>query len=116
MQAYSDQWKLIQQVLHDHIDRDDLKFTNHANERMEERRISKESVQYMLYHNPPSEMHQPLTYPYGEQPFTNLDPVFTVVGVWGNKKIAVALSIRQYKRELVFCVITTFEVERGRHK
>lgn len=66
MQAYSGHWELIQQVLRDHINRGDLRYTEHANERMEERGISRKTVEYIVYRNRPTEMHVPFKYPYGE--------------------------------------------------
>ena len=114
MQAYSGHWELIQQVLRDHIDRGDLRYTEHANERMEERGISRKTVEYIVYRNRPTEMHEPFKYPYSECPYENPDPVFTVVGEHEGRKIGVALAIKRRGRSLLFSVITAFEAA-GRH-
>lgn len=114
MQAYSKHWTLIQQVLRDHIDRGDLRYTEHARIRMDERNISREAIEHVLYRNLPTEMHEPFKYPYGDQPYENPDPVFTVTGKFDTKPIAVALSIKRRRNEILFSVITTFEAS-GRH-
>ena len=114
MQAYSDHWDLIQQVLRDHVDRGDLRYSEHANERMDERGITRKTVEHIVYRNRPTEMHEPFQYPYGENPYANPDPVFTVVGEHEGRKIAVALALKHRGRSLLFTVITAFEAS-GRH-
>jgi len=59
-------------------------------------------------------MHEPFKYPYGECPYENPDPVFTVVGEHEGRKIGVALAIKRRGRSLLFSVITAFEAA-GRH-
>ncbi|AZK47845.1 DUF4258 domain-containing protein [Paenibacillus lentus] len=91
-QAFLQHWPLIRQVLQDHIDLDKVRYSQHAGERMEGRMITKRMVESILYHNDPTEMHEVKKYPFGEQPFTNADPVLTVVGIHEDRKIAVSIA------------------------
>jgi len=81
---------------------------------MDERGITRKTVEHIVYRNRPTEMHEPFQYPYGENPYANPDPVFTVVGEHEGRKIAVALALKHRGRSLLFTVITAFEAS-GRH-
>lgn len=114
-QAFLQYWPLIRQVLQDHIDLDKVRYRQHAGERMEERGITKKMVEFILYHNDPTEMHEIRKYPFGEQPFTNVDPVLTVVGNHEERKIAVGLAVKKRNQGILFTVVTAMFPERGRH-
>ncbi|MBG9795334.1 hypothetical protein ABD76_25910 [Paenibacillus dendritiformis] len=114
-QAYLQHWPLIRQVLQDHIDLEKVRYSQHAGERMEERGITKKMVESILYHNNPSEMHEAKKYPFGEQPYTNADPVLTVVGKYENRKLAVGLAIKKRNQGILFAVVTAMFPEHGRH-
>lgn len=114
-QAYLQHWSLIRQVLQDHIDLDKVRYSQHAGERMEERKISKKEVEAVLYHYDPKEMHEAQKYPFGEHPYTNTDPVLTVVGEFNHQTIAVGLAIKRRKQGIIFTVVTVMRPEHGRH-
>jgi hypothetical protein len=114
-QAYLQHWSLIRQVLQDYIDLDKVRYSQHADERMQERGITKKMVESILYHNKPTEMHEVRMYPFGHQPFLNIDPVLTVVGTYDNRKIAIGLAIKKRKQGILFTVVTAMYPEHGRH-
>lgn len=114
--AFMAHWPLIREVLQDHLDRGEVKYTAHADKRMRERGISKTAVEAVLVQFAPTEMHEPLAYPFGEQPHANPDPVLTVTGMHDGKRIAIALAVKKRKHGLVFSVITVMRAEGGRHQ
>ncbi|WP_028592445.1 DUF4258 domain-containing protein [Paenibacillus massiliensis] len=114
-QAYLQYWSLIRQVLQDHIDLDKVRYSQHAGERMEEREITKKMVESILYHHDPKEMHEAGKYPFGEQPFTNVDPVLTVVGTYKNRTIAIGLAVKKRNQSILFTIVTAMFPEYGRH-
>lgn len=114
-QAFLQHWSLIRQVLQDHIDLDKVRYSQHEGERMEERMITKRMIESILYHNDPTEMHEIKNYPFGEKPFTNADPVLTVVGIHEDLKVAVGLAIKKRNQGIVFTVVTAMFPESGRH-
>ncbi|GIP08166.1 hypothetical protein J1TS5_03360 [Paenibacillus macerans] len=113
--AYSQHWPLIRQVLQDHIDSNKVRYSQHAGERMEERGITKKMIEFVLYHNDPKEMHEAKRYPFGEDPFTNDDPVLTVVGEYNHRKLAVGLAVKRRSQGILFTVVTVMFPEHGRH-
>lgn len=114
-QAYMQHWALIRQVLQDHIELDKVRYSQHAGERMEQRGISKRIVEYVLYHNNPSEMHEAGKYPHGSQPFANSDPVLTVVGSYEEQTVAIGLAIKKRPAGIQFTIVTALLPESGRH-
>ncbi|MNB77496.1 hypothetical protein D3C75_241820 [compost metagenome] len=113
--AFVEHWALISQVLREHIDMDKVRYSQHAGDRMLERQITKKEVESVLYHFAPSEMHAPLRYPFGENPYSNEDPVLTIAGPVESGKIAIGLAIKKRKNGLLFSVITVIRPESGRH-
>lgn len=107
--AFMEQWNLIHEVLKDHIDKDEVEYSKHADERMVERRITKTIVERVLERNKPHEMFAPYEYPYGENPYSNPDPVFSVSGEWNGRRIVVGVAIKMIQRQLLFIVTTVFK-------
>ncbi|MHB1681484.1 MAG: DUF4258 domain-containing protein [Bacilli bacterium] len=94
---FKESWGLLKDVLHQHLYDQRVKFTDHARERMQERRVPEETIRAILQVGQPTEMYKPYAYPYGEDPFQNPDPVFTFVGTVLGQKIAVGFAIRLHK-------------------
>lgn len=114
-QAYLQHWPLIREILEEHIDSSKVRYSYHADKRMEERGITKAMVEFILYHNDPKEMHEAQHYPFGEQPYTNADPVLTIVGDYNDRKLAVGLAVKRRNRGVLFTVVTAMFPEHGRH-
>lgn len=85
---------------------------------MAERHIEQDVVEGILKDGNPVEMFNIGQYPYGDKPFTNTSPVFTVVGNFHGAKIAVGLTIQQKIRKdkghVKFFIKTVFRVEHSR--
>lgn len=86
-------WSSLKSTLKDHLDRKHVRFSCHALEQMIKRDVSDAVVDTLIRTGRPTEMYKPQSYPFGPDPHTNTDPVFTVVGKAGSRKIAVAVAI-----------------------
>ncbi|SFU95996.1 DUF4258 domain-containing protein [Alicyclobacillus macrosporangiidus] len=116
--AYQKHWPLLKSVLQMHLEHNLVKFTDHAKGRMVERGIPEAVVKLAIRNGEPVEMHSPYTYPYGENPFQNRDPVFTIVGrpEKGKPSLAIALAISNVRGEARFSVVTVLtDLRHSRH-
>ncbi|WP_040288140.1 DUF4258 domain-containing protein [Alicyclobacillus hesperidum] len=117
--AYEQYWGLLKNVLLQHLEHNLVIFTDHAKERMKDRGIPEEIVKLAIRDGRLSEMHKPFSYPFGEHPFQNRDPVFTIVGRSTNMQspIAVALAISKVRGEAEFAVVTMLDdITHSRHR
>lgn len=114
--AFVEQWDLLHEVLKEHIDKDEVEYSSHADERMIERKITKTTVECVLEYNRPHEMFAPYEYPYGGSPYSNPDPVFSVAGEWNDRRIVIGVAIKMIGRQMLFTVTTVFRAtEYSRH-
>lgn len=116
--AYQKYWSLIKNVLHTQLDANLVKFTAHAKVRIKERGVPEVVVKLAIRNGEPVEMHEPYTYPYGDTPFQNRDPVFTIVGrsEKGASPLAIALAISNVRGEAHFSVLTVkTDLRHSRH-
>ncbi|MFX4303645.1 DUF4258 domain-containing protein [Alicyclobacillus tolerans] len=93
-------------------------FTEHAQIRIQERNLTRRTIISVLQSGDIHEMHSPYGYPFGEHPYQNSDPVFTIVD--HQSQIAVGLALRQrqdrHGRFAEFRVITAMHYsEYSRH-
>lgn len=84
-------------MLKDHLDTKRVEITQHARERMDQRHVPETVLYAILRSGNPTEMFNTKEYPYGEHPYQNRSPVFTVVGTYQNEPIAVGLALRLQK-------------------
>ncbi|MCL6633341.1 MAG: DUF4258 domain-containing protein [Alicyclobacillus herbarius] len=116
--AYQKHWRLLKSVLLTHLEHDLVEFTDHASARMQERGVPEAVVKLAIRNGELVEMHEPHAYPYGENPYQNRDPVFTIVGhpeKW-KSPMAIALAIANVHGEAHFSVVTVItDLRRSRH-
>ena len=112
--AFSEHWGLLHEAVQESIERNALLYSDHALKQMKERGISDRETKDVLINHPPHEMFAPYEYPYGDKPFSNPDPVFSVIG---KADLVVAVAVQRYRRRIRFVVITVFHAsEHSRHK
>ncbi|KPV43044.1 hypothetical protein AN477_14520 [Alicyclobacillus ferrooxydans] len=105
--SFEEVWEDLQQALVRHLGLGYISRSKHAVLQMTARNIDFADIQYVVENNLPDEMYRPNEYPYGEQPFSNLDPVFSITGQ--DKKgrwITVAVVVRIRYGRLHFGIIT----------
>lgn len=116
--AYQKHWRLLKDILQTHLDHNLVKFTDHAKARMQEREVPEAVVKLAIRNGEPVEMHEPYQYPYGEHPFQNPNPVFTIVGRPGRgaAPLAIALAISKVRGQAQFSVLTVIaDLRNSRH-
>jgi hypothetical protein len=116
--AYQKHWSLLKSVLQTHLDINLVKFTDHAKARMQEREVPEAVVKLAIRNGEAVEMHEPYKYPYGEHPFHNSTPVFTIVGRagTGSAPLAIALAISKVRGQAQFTVLTVIaDLRNSRH-
>jgi len=81
---------------------------------MEKRNITEDEVRKVLLENDPHEFFPPYKYPYGENPNTNKDPIFSLVS---KSYLVAVVAIKKKSSEIRFQVVTAFFAsEQSRHK
>ncbi|MBT9281998.1 MAG: DUF4258 domain-containing protein [Hydrogenibacillus schlegelii] len=89
-------------------------YSKHAREMMKLRGITRKDVLEILTQNEPHEYFPANQYPYGEKPFSNPDPLFTVMG---KCNIVVVIAVQWKKHGTIYKVVTTFFAgEQSRHR
>lgn len=115
--SFVDQWDLIHEVIKEHLAESKVGYSIHALERMKERSINEVSVKRILHSRPPHEMFGPYEYPYGEKPYENPDPVFSILGKRGKEDYwVVGVAMKQKRYKIKFWVMTVYKIDRhSRH-
>ncbi|MCF8568430.1 DUF4258 domain-containing protein [Alicyclobacillus tolerans] len=105
--SFEELWEDLQQVLVQHLRLQYASRSKHAAIQMAERKIDHTDIQYVVKNNLPDEMYKPYEYPYGEHPFSNLDPVFSITGQDKRGRwITVVVVVRIRRDRLHFGIIT----------
>ncbi len=110
-QSWLEYWDELVDVLARQFQRNRVEWSDHALQQMNDRSISKRSVQFVIEHCLPDEMYAAHEYAHGPHPHTNPDPVFSVTGrdVPGNW-ITVAVAVqRMGPGKLHFVIVTVLE-------
>ncbi|PTQ51033.1 MAG: hypothetical protein HSCHL_1623 [Hydrogenibacillus schlegelii] len=108
-------FRLIHEAVQEQLERAGIPFTGHAKDQLRDRNITEEEVYAALYRNPPHEYFPAFQYPYGPKPFSNKDPVFSVIDETSNLVVAVAIEKRP--AGLRFRIVTIFRAsEKSRHR
>lgn len=108
-------FRLIHEAVQEQLERAGIPFTSHAKDQLLSRNVIEEEVYSALYKNPPHEYFPAFQYPYGPKPFSNKDPVFSVIDETNNLVVAVAIKKRSVG--LKFRIVTIFRAsEKSRHR
>lgn len=113
-------WPLIKEKLLEKISIGEVEIKGHALEQGIKRAISKETAFQIVLDNPIEEMYKERKYPFGENPFSNPDPVFTISGkLPDGHTVAVPFAVKvdrsERKTTMLFYPITLIHTDRGRH-
>lgn len=102
--AFQEHWELLHEVLKKKIKEGDLRYN-----------VTKIQVEKTLLQYGPHEMFRPFEYPFGEKPYANKDPVFTVIDK--KEDLVVAVALRKYRHGVRFVIVTVYWAqENTRHK
>lgn len=105
--SYEEVWEDLQHALLQHLNLQRISRSTHAVLQMTVRKIDWADIQYVVENNLPDEMYKPYEYPYGEAPFSNSDPVFSITGQDRRGRfLTVAVVICMRHRRLHFGIIT----------
>ena len=113
-------WTAIKALLVEKMDIASFDFEGHSKDRMRTRKVTRETAFDILTKNSIHEMFKEWEYPYGENPFSNPDPVFTIVGKDSTgTTIAIPIAIKENlaegKHSMEFYPVTVISTNSGRH-
>lgn len=114
--SFANHWDLIHEVIGEHLAESKVGYSTHALKRMEERTIEEASVKRILDSRPPHEMFAPYEYPYGDEPYENSDPVFSILGKRDKENWVVGVAMKKQCHKIKFWIVTMYRVDKqSRH-
>ena len=113
-------WPAIKALLIEKIDIASIDFEGHSKARMRSRKVTHETAFDIITKNGIHEMYKEWEYPFGDNPFSNPDPVFTIAGKDNNgSTIAIPIAIKESwlegKHTIEFYPVTVINTNTGRH-